>query len=90
MPYDPVHQGQLYLRRAGQLLRGYGVQSVPEVDYARQRLEGEAHERFFNSGTMARVGSPSSYLPFASPLSRPGYPLAAGPRPSEPTSSKMR
>lgn len=50
MAYDPVHAGQLYVRRAGQRLRSRGMLADPEFDKAPRELEGEARERFFATG----------------------------------------
>ena len=48
MAFDPVHQIQLGVRRSGELLRRNGV--VPAQSGARQHLEGEERERFYDGG----------------------------------------
>jgi 2-polyprenyl-3-methyl-5-hydroxy-6-metoxy-1,4-benzoquinol methylase len=50
MAYDPVHQSQLYLRRAGKLLRSHRVRALPEVDHRRRHLEGTDRDRLFDTG----------------------------------------
>lgn len=48
MALDPIHQSQLYLRRAGQLLRSNGL--LPPERYRHEVLKGEALDRFFENG----------------------------------------
>jgi SAM-dependent methyltransferase len=50
MAYDPIHRGQLYLRRAAHVLHSKGVLSVPESPEPPLRVEGAARERFFERG----------------------------------------
>jgi trans-aconitate methyltransferase len=49
MVYDPVHQGQLYLRRGGKLLRGKGARTVAE-EAERRRVDGPERAQFFEMG----------------------------------------
>lgn len=50
MAFDPIHQGQLYLRSAAHALHSKGVLSVPESPEPPLRVEGAARERFFERG----------------------------------------
>jgi SAM-dependent methyltransferase len=54
MVYDPVHRGQLYLRRAGRLLR-----SQPAATARIDGLDEAARERFFDVGRIhiAKLGA---------------------------------
>jgi SAM-dependent methyltransferase len=55
--FDPIHSGQVSLRRAGESLQSLGV--LPEASYDKRRLDGEARERLFDTGAkrVARLAS---------------------------------
>jgi SAM-dependent methyltransferase len=50
MAFDPIHRGQLYLRRAAHVLHSRGVLSIPRSAEPPLRVEGAARERFFERG----------------------------------------
>lgn len=49
MAYDPIHQSQLYIRRAGRLLRDSSV--LRREPKRHELLEGEALEKFYENGS---------------------------------------